>query len=126
MTAGTPGLRMPAFSAAMCARVGPRYSWWSSPIEVTTQTSGAQMFVASSRPPRPVSSTITSTRRRANSIQAAAVMSSKKVGARSGSAAAMAAWCGRRISAKATTRSSESGRLSTWIRSPIETRCGLV
>lgn len=84
------GLNNAPFSAAMVASVGPRYSWWSRPMDVITQTSGAQTLVASSRPPRPVSRIAISTWRSANSNSAAAVISSKNVGAFSGSSARMA------------------------------------
>jgi hypothetical protein len=55
---------------------------------VITQTSGAQTSVASRRPPEARSRTATSTCRAANSRNAAAVISSKNVGASSGSWAA--------------------------------------
>ena len=61
-TTGTPGLRMPAFSPAMAPSVLPRYSMWSKDTGVMAVTSGWHAFVASSRPPRPASSTATSTR----------------------------------------------------------------
>jgi hypothetical protein len=50
------------------------------PIDVMTLTSGSTMFVASSRPPRPTSMTLTSQRFLANWRNAIAVMNSKKVG----------------------------------------------
>ncbi len=46
---------MPAFSQATCLRVSPRYSVWSRPMDVITETSGLKTFVASSLPPMPVS-----------------------------------------------------------------------
>ena len=54
---GTPGLMMPAFSPAISASVVPRYFVWSRPMGVMTLTAGVTILVASSRPPRPVSST---------------------------------------------------------------------
>ena len=40
ITAGAPGLKMPAFSRAISSSVAPRYSVWSRPIDVTPATSG--------------------------------------------------------------------------------------
>ena len=54
--AGTRGLKMPAFSRAIFARVSPSTSTWSIPSDVIPQTTGARTrFVASRRPPRPTS-----------------------------------------------------------------------
>ena len=52
---------MPAFSAAIFGSVSPSSAVWSSPTLVMTLTSGTMMFVASRRPPSPVSITATST-----------------------------------------------------------------
>jgi hypothetical protein len=57
MTAGRPGLKIPAFSTAINSRVSPSHCVWSSPIVVTAATSGATTFVESSLPPRPTSTT---------------------------------------------------------------------
>ena len=58
VTHGTPGLMMPAFSAAISPKVSPKSSVWSSPMFVMTVISGCETtFVASRRPPRPTSST---------------------------------------------------------------------
>ena len=54
---GTPGLAMPAFSRATSARVSPSISVWSRPMLVIAVAIGAHRLVASSRPPRPTSST---------------------------------------------------------------------
>ena len=57
ITAGTPRLKMPAFSAAIFSSVSPRNSMWSIDTGVMTLASGRSMtLVASSRPPRPTSS----------------------------------------------------------------------
>ena len=42
MMAGTPGFRMPAFSAAMAARVSPRYASWS--IETAVMQDEARLL----------------------------------------------------------------------------------
>ncbi|MBR0107033.1 MAG: acyltransferase family protein, partial [Lachnospiraceae bacterium] len=56
-----PCLSVPHFSAAIAATVSPSTAVWSSETETITLTSGQPItFVASSRPPRPVSSTTTS------------------------------------------------------------------
>ena len=46
-----PGFTIPAFSAAMSARVGPRYSTWSTLTFVTTATCPSTTLVASQVPP---------------------------------------------------------------------------
>ena len=57
-TTVAPGLMMPALSRAMASTVSPSTCVWSSETGVMTQTSGrATMFVASSVPPSPTSST---------------------------------------------------------------------
>ena len=60
VTAGTPALKMPAFSVAMWASVGPSWAMWSMLMLVTAATSGVSTLVLSSRPPRPVSTTMIS------------------------------------------------------------------
>ena len=78
--AGTPRLRMPAFSAAILSSVSPRNSVWSIEIGVMTVASGCSItLVASSRPPRPTSSSSTSAGWRANSSRPAAVVISNTV-----------------------------------------------
>ena len=54
---GTCGFMMPAFSAAICARVLPRNSVWSMPILVITLSNGVRILVLSNRPPSPTSIT---------------------------------------------------------------------
>ncbi len=54
----------PAFSAATLRRVLPRYSVWSRPMGVMSAAIGRTMFVTSSRPPIPTSSTARSAARR--------------------------------------------------------------
>ena len=43
------------------ARVAPSHAWWSVPTLVSSDTAGSAALVASQRPPRPASSTATST-----------------------------------------------------------------
>ena len=62
---GTPGLMMPAFSAAMAASVSPNCLTWSKLMLVMIDTHGVQTLVESSRPPSPTSSTAALTLRRA-------------------------------------------------------------
>ena len=115
MPGGSPaawGSVKPIFQA-ICAKVSPRYSVWSRPMLVMTAHSSASMrFVASSRPPRPVSSTTMSHPSRANHTNAAAVMSSNSVGLSS-----MASATGRTCSTAAAKASSETGTPFTCIRS---------
>ena len=82
LTTGTPRLMIPAFSAAIFAIELPRMAMWSRLMLVITVSSGRQRFVASSRPPRPVSSTATSTFARAKWRKATQVSSSNQVGPR--------------------------------------------
>ena len=77
-SAGMPGLKMPAFSPAIASRVSPSWAQWSRPMVVTTASSGVRTFVESSRPPRPVSMTATSTPSSANHLKARPVVISKK------------------------------------------------
>ena len=62
---------MPAFSVAISSRVGPRYSTWSIATLVTTATWPSTTLVASHVPPRPTSTTATSTASSANHRSAA-------------------------------------------------------
>ena len=58
ITAGHFALRIPAFSPAISATVGPSICQWSRLIEVMTLARGvSQTFVASNLPPNPVSMT---------------------------------------------------------------------
>ncbi len=76
-TSGTPRLAMPDFSAAMAASVVPRWRSWSKSMVVMAPATGASTFVASKRPPRPTSTTATSTPASAKIRNAAAVDTSK-------------------------------------------------
>ena len=77
---GIPSTKMPAFSKAICSMVSPSHCWWSRAIGVITQTSAGTAVVASSRPPMPVSSTISSHSRSRKWRIASASVISKKVG----------------------------------------------
>src|SRR5579859_1723911 len=81
ITAGRPGRKMPAFSRAIASIVLPRYSWWSSPMLVTTATVGSTTLTASSRPPMPISSTQASRFAASKINRAASALNSKKVSA---------------------------------------------
>ena len=74
-----PGLITPPFSAAMASSVSPRMRVWSRPMPVTQVTRGCVAVVASQRPPRPTSSTATSTWASAKTQQAATVRRSNSV-----------------------------------------------
>ena len=71
--ASRPGATTASFSRAMSAIVGPSQRVCSSPTLVSTTTGARSTPVASWRPPRPASTTATSTPRRASSSNAAAV-----------------------------------------------------
>ena len=60
--------------------VSPSCAWWSKSIDVIAAATGVTTLVASSRPPRPTSSTATSTPASRNSSNATAVVHSKNVG----------------------------------------------
>ncbi len=79
-TTGVPDLMIPAFSRAMSAGVFPSSWVWSRDMFVITHMSGERMLVLSSRPPRPVSTTDTSTLCRAKQSKAIIVVSSKNDG----------------------------------------------
>ena len=68
-----------SFSFAICSVVSPSTSVCSSATFVSWTTSAPTMFVASSRPPRPASTTATCTSVSANSSMAAAVSTSNCV-----------------------------------------------
>ena len=114
---------MPAFANAICSMVSPSTAVCSSESDVITATSGAAItFVASKRPPRPVSSTTMPQPRFANQRNAMAVISSNSV---SGKPAA------RQASASASTRSAREAKFpcgmgspSTVMRSAKSVRCG--
>ena len=72
-----PSFTMPALSAAISSRVGPRYSTWSTLTFVITATRPSTTLVASHVPPTPTSITATSTATSENHVSAAAVRISK-------------------------------------------------
>ena len=122
-----PGLITPAFSAAMASMVSPRWAWWSSPMLVITAATGVTTLVASSRPPRPTSTTARSTRARRNHDRAIAVAASKNVGgwvrppARSS-----ASVCPNTRAASSRSAGSSIAAPSTAKRSVIDVRWGEV
>ena len=121
ITSGTPGLAIPAFSAAIETTSVPRYSSWSSAIDVIAVTIGLTRLVASSRPPSPTSITPTSTPMRANHSQASRVANSKCVsGMRAASRSA------RSSPTRSTTRARGMVRPPARMRSVKSTRCGEV
>ena len=123
-TTGRSGLTMPAFSAAMAACVVPSQSQWSRPMRVITLTSGEAMtFVASSRPPSPVSRTVTSGLHLAKRTNATAVSASKKVTS-SPCSRSRRAMTANTSSATGPSVSSETGAPSRKNRSLRATRCG--
>ena len=68
-TAIAPSWTTASFSAAISSRVSPSTSVCSRPTFVSRTTCERRTFVASSRPPRPASTTATSTSRAANSAK---------------------------------------------------------
>ena len=123
-TSGTPGLMMPALCRAMSASAGPSLSTCSISMPVMTLASGVTTLVASKRPPSPASRITTSTSRSANSTKAAAVITSKKLGALSGSAAASPSTCGRSLSKIPASCSAGVSVPWTRKRSVQRSRCG--
>ena len=99
MTTRLPSLKMPDLSRPMSSSVGPRTSVWSKLILVSTATLPSTTLVLSHWPPNPTSITATSTASSANQASAAAVRSSKRVGASSMSCSSRAS--DSRISTKA-------------------------
>ena len=73
----TPGLMMPAFSAAIAASVSPSCLVWSRLMLVMIERHGVQTLVESSRPPSPTSNTAAAACRRAKWHKAIAVTISK-------------------------------------------------
>ena len=115
---------MPAFSSAIAACVSPSQSQWSRPMRVMTLTSTFDTtFVASRRPPSPVSSTTKSGFSRANSTNATAVRHSKNVTSRPFSRS-NASTTGNTASAAASSSADDAGAPFTKKRSASETRCG--
>ena len=120
-SAGTPFLKIPAFSRAICALVVPSSLVWSRSMAVTMLTSGVITLVESRRPPRPTSTTAMSTACSAKCANAIAVISSKNVACSPSFSAALATV--RVISTKSV--------LPIWLpsmvtRSRMSMRCGLV
>ncbi len=86
---------------------------------------GCTTFVESRRPPRPTSSTATSTRARRKSSKAIAVVTSKNVGGDSSDPSASRPSITRRTcSINSTSRLESTGTPSTANRSSRRTRCG--
>ena len=125
-TTGRPGLTMPAFSSAMAACVVPSHSQWSRPMRVMTERRtfrAATAFVASSRPPSPVSSTTRSGFASAKRTNAIAVSVSKNVTSKPCVRSSRSTTSSTR-SATASSAASDAGAPSRKNRSLIETRCG--
>ena len=114
---GTPGLMMPAFSAAIFARVSPSQASWSKAMLVMTLASGVTMLVASSRPPRPVSQITRSQCCSANHCSARTVVNSNRVTPAS-------PFRRRRVATRRARSDSGISVRLTWRRSRKETRCG--
>ena len=72
-----PSRITPAFSIAISSMELPSHDSWSMAICVITLTSGSTIFIASRRPPSPISSTATSTLRSRKTSSAASVENSK-------------------------------------------------
>jgi hypothetical protein len=116
---------IPAFSVAISASVVPSSGTWSSPTGSTTAVPASTTLVASQAPPRPTSSTATSTGASAKTENAIPVSTSKKV-----------IGTGRPLVDQRDVRRQLVPRLdeavlgdrlpSTTIRSVTESRCGLV
>ena len=117
LTARPPACSTPAFSVAIRPRVGPRASVWSRPMlaKASTDRRGCTV-VASRRPPRPTSSTASSTWASAKATKAAAVTSSN--GVRSWRRARGCSSCSRRRSSASAInppgRRMRSHQLSRW------------
>ena len=115
----TPPRMIAAFSAAISASVAPSTAWWSRSMRAITTASGVPTVVASSRPPRPTSSTATSTASRAKWSSPSAVVVSNIVASSLATSVPSA-------STPSTTASSAIGSPSTRMRSRNDTRCGEV
>ena len=123
-SASRPCRKMPAFSKAMAPSVRPSMAVWSWLIEVMMLTSGSVAFVASSRPPRPTSTTAISHPWRAKKSSASAVVTSNVVGS---PAARGRSRTKPRMRSTASLKShSEMARPSTRTRSRYVCKCGLV
>ena len=80
VTATSPRPMIAAFSRAIAVTVVPRRSVWSRPTLVTTATPPSHACVASRRPPRPTSTSATSSSASAKCRNITAVSSSNSVG----------------------------------------------
>mmetsp|Transcript_87526 Transcript_87526/g.245844 ORF Transcript_87526/g.245844 Transcript_87526/m.245844 type:complete len:201 (+) Transcript_87526:785-1387(+) len=116
--AGTPHLRIPAFSPAIVATSFPSTFMWSRPTRVMPQTRGAQWLVQSHLPPSPVSSTAQSTPAAVKHTKASAESFSNGVACPSASTA------GRTRRIAVTTRSLLTSSPSIRMRSRHECKCG--
>jgi len=120
-TAVAPGFTIPALSWAMASTVSPSTSVWSSETFVHTATVDATTFVASKVPPRPTSTTATSTASSAKCSSPPTVSSSNLV-----SRASSAFSRSRSRPSTAHSASSSIGAPATPIRSFTACRSGLV
>ena len=123
-TTGTPGLMMPALSAAISAIVSPRMAVWSRLTGVMTLTAGVTTLVASRRPPKPTSITLKSAPLSAKQRKAMAVRNSKRVAGPASGSAALARWCGQTEAVNSANVEGETGSPSRRMRSQNECRCG--
>ena len=115
-TMSRPGFAIPAFSRAMATSVGPSRSVWSRAMRVIAAARGVGItLVASSRPPRPTSTTARSTRASWKARNAASVATSKNESSGVASSA--------RVRNDASA-SSPIGAPPTWMRSANRQRCG--
>ena len=109
----------------MSRSVGPRYSTWSSPTEVSAVAVESMTFVASSRPPRPASTTATSTPASANATNETAIAASNWVirspASSSGSTASIAA---ATVAVAAAKASGAISAPSIRVRSAHRQTCG--
>ena len=108
-----------AFSSAISASVAPSTASWSRSMRASSVAAGTPTVVASSRPPRPTSSTATSTASRAKWSRASAVVVSNMVASSRATSVPSA-------STPSATASSGIGAASTRMRSRNETRWGEV
>ena len=74
-----PGLMIPDFSVAISSTVDPRSRVWSMATGVITATCPSATLVASQVPPRPTSTTATSTGASANAAYPSTTDSMKKL-----------------------------------------------
>ncbi len=120
---------IPAFCPAISSSVEPSHVSWSIDTGVTTATSGCTTFVVSHVPPRPVSTTATSTGVSAKAANAMSVSTSKKLSRGSPRSAARSSTIvttGSTSSQARTKAACVMGSPSIEMRSVMSTRCGLV